>query len=125
MKKHLLLFVPLFLSGCPMGDRINQHPAQAEVINGKLCVFVNQKDVVKNENILNVRIWKGGDNKYVYDKSYAMNPIPLEAGKCIPEISDFNFVSGAIYSITVQTPLNPYKTKFIFNKDGDEVRLEK
>ncbi|MBW7982055.1 putative T6SS immunity periplasmic lipoprotein [Enterobacillus tribolii] len=125
MKKYLLLLVPFFLSGCPIGDKINLHSAQAEVMNGKLCIFIDQKDIVKNENILNVRIWKGGENKYVYDKSYAMNPIPLEAGKCVPGISDFDFVPGVTYSIIVETPLYPYETNFVFVKNGDEIRLER
>lgn len=125
MKKYLPVLIPFFLSGCPMGDKINRHPAQADVVNGKLCVFVDHKDIVKKENILNVRVWKGGENKYVYDKSYAMNPIPLEAGKCIPGIGDFDFIPGATYSVIVETPLHPYETNFVFVKDGDKVRLER
>lgn len=116
MKKCLFIIIPVLLSGCPMGDKINRHPAQSKIMNGKVCIFVDQKDIVKNENILRVQIWKVGGEDYVYEKSYAASPVPLEAGKCIPEIDEFDFVPGTDYTVTVQTPLNPYET---------EVKLER
>jgi len=35
MKKILLLFIPLFISGCPMGDKVNLRPAKATTVGSR------------------------------------------------------------------------------------------
>ncbi|HIE3987859.1 hypothetical protein QTO19_17340 [Serratia marcescens] len=123
MRKYFLLILSLLVSGCPMGDRVYWDPAQATVAGNKICVFVGENDLRKDESILKVRIWKIGNDSYVYEKSYVSNPVRIEAGKCIPDIGDFNFIPGGGYSISVSTPLHTYMTDFIVWKSGEEVML--
>jgi hypothetical protein len=123
MSKYLSLLLPVFLSGCPMGDRFNLYPAQSKVVDGKVCVFFDERDIVKNESILNIAIWEQGGNDYVYEKSYAYSPIALEANKCIPGIGKFNFIAGEGYTVLVRTPLNSYRTSFVVRKKGEGIML--
>ena len=107
-----------------MGDRFNLYPAQSKVVDGKVCVFFNESDIVKNESILNIAIWKQGGDDYVYEKSYAYNPVVLEAGKCVPDIGDFNFIPDEGYTVLVRTPLNSYRTSFVVWKKGESIMLK-
>lgn len=124
MKKLLLLFIPLFISGCPMGDKVNLRPAKATTVGSKICVFVDKNDMEKEESILTVAIWKYGNDNYVYEQSYANTPIALEPGKCVPGIDEYDFIPGEGYSVIVSTPLHPYEAGFIVWKRGEEVMLE-
>jgi len=124
MKKFLLLFIPLFISGCPMGDKVNLRPAKATTVGSKICVFVDKNDMEREESILKVAIWKYGNDNYVYEKSHANTPIALEPGKCVPGIDEYDFIPGEGYSIIVSTPLHPYEAGFIVWKQGEEVMLE-
>nr|WP_060442241.1 putative T6SS immunity periplasmic lipoprotein [Serratia marcescens] len=119
MSKYLLLLLPVFLSGCPMGDRFNLYPAQSKVVNGKVCVFLDDNEIVRNESILKIAIWKQGGDDYVYEKSYAYSPLALEANKCVPGIGEFSFISGEGYTVLVRTPLNSYRTSFVMWKKGE------
>lgn len=92
MKKFLLLFIPLFISGCPMGDKVNLRPAKATTVSSKICVFVDKNDMEKEESILTVAIWKYDNDNYVYEKSYANTPVALEPGKCVPGIGEYDFI---------------------------------
>ncbi|MEB6083541.1 hypothetical protein MXF40_19385 [Serratia marcescens] len=67
MKKLLLLFIPLFISGFPMGDKVNLRPAKATAVGSKICVFVDRNDMEREETILKVAIWKYGNDNYVYE----------------------------------------------------------
>lgn len=109
MKKFLLLFIPLFISGCPMGDKVNLRPAKATTVSSKICVFVDKNDMEKEESILTVAIWKYDNDNYVYEKSYANTPVALEPGKCVPGIGEYDFIPGEGYSVIVSTPLHPYE----------------
>ncbi len=113
MSKYLLLLFPLFLSGCPMGDRFNLYPAQSKIVDGKVCVFFDDNEIVRSESILKIAIWKQGGDDYVYEKSYGYSALTLETGKCVPGISEFNFIPGEGYTVLVRTPLNSYRTSFI------------
>lgn len=124
MKKFLLLFIPLFISGCPMGDKVNLRPAKATTVGSKICVFVDKNDMEREESILRVVIWKYGNDNYVYEKSYANTPVALEPGKCVPGIGEYDFIPGEGYSVIVSTPLHPYEAGFIVWKRGEEVMLE-
>lgn len=124
MRKYLFLLLPLFISVCPTGDRFNLYQAQSQIVDGKVCVFFNESDIVKNESILNIAIWKQGGDTYVYEKSYAYSPITLEANKCVPGICEFSFIAGEGYTVLVRTPLNSYRTSFIVQKIGREVMLK-
>ncbi|TXE59625.1 hypothetical protein FOT57_04715 [Serratia ureilytica] len=124
MKKLLLLFIPLFISGCPMGDKVNLRPAKATAVGSKICVFVDKNDMEREESILKVVIWKYGNDNYVYEKSYANTPVALEPGKCVPGIDEYDFIPGEGYSVIVSTPLHPYEAGFIVWKRGEEVMLE-
>jgi len=124
MRKYLFLLLPFFISGCPMGDRFSLYPAQSKVVDGKVCVFFNESDIVKNESILNIAIWKQGGDDYVYEKSYAYNPVTLEANKCVPGIGEFNFIAGEGYTVLVRTPLNSYRTSFVVMKKGESIMLK-
>ncbi|HIF6761292.1 TPA: putative T6SS immunity periplasmic lipoprotein [Serratia marcescens] len=119
MKKSLLLFIPLFISGCPMGDKVNLRPAKATVVGSKLCIFVDKNDMEREESILKVAIWKYGNDNYVYEKSYANTPVALEPGKCVPGIGEYDFIPGEGYSVIVSTPLHPYEAGFIVWKRGE------
>ncbi len=112
MRKYLFLLLPLFISGCPTGDRFNLYQIQSKIVDGKVCVFFNKSDIVKNESILNIAIWKQGGDDYVYEKSYAYSPITLDANKCVPGIGEFSFIAGEGYTVLVRTPLNSYRTEF-------------
>lgn len=95
MSKYLLLLFPLFLSGCPMGDRFNFYPAQSKIVDGKVCIFFDDNEIVRSESILKIAIWKQGGDDYVYEKkSHAYNALTLETGKCVPGISELNFIPG-------------------------------
>ncbi|MFW7200459.1 lipoprotein [Serratia sp. BNK-17] len=61
MKKSLLLFIPLFVSGCPMGNKVNLRPAKATAVGSKICVFFDKNDMEREESILKVAIWKYGN----------------------------------------------------------------
>lgn len=124
MKKLLLLFIPLFISGCPMGYKVNLRPAKATAVGSKICVFVDKNDMEREESLLKVAIWKYGNDNYVYEKSYANTPVTLELGKCVPGIGEYDFIPGEEYSVIVSTPLHPYEAKFIVWKRGEEVMLE-
>ena len=124
MKKFLLLFIPFFISGCPMGDKVNLRPAKATTVGSKICVFVDKNDMEREESILRVAIWKYGNDNYVYEKLYANTPIALEPGKCAPGIDEYDFIPGEGYSVIVSTPLHPYEASFIVWKRGEEVMLE-
>ncbi|HEJ7834764.1 hypothetical protein QZP90_03015 [Serratia marcescens] len=124
MKKLLLLFIPLFISGCPMGDKVNLHPAKATAVGSKICIFVDKNDMEREESILKVAIWKYGNDNYVYEKSYANTPVELEPGKCVPGVDEYDFLPGEGYSVIVNTPLHPYEARFIVWKRGGEVMLE-
>lgn len=113
MIKYLFLLLPFFISDCPMGDRFNLYQVKSKIVGGKVCVFFNERDIVKNESILSIAIWKQGGDTYVYEKSYAYSPITLEANKCVPGIGEFNFIAGEGYSVLVRTPLNSYRTSFV------------
>nr|SAY46252.1 Uncharacterised protein [Serratia marcescens] len=119
MRKYLFLLLPLFISGCPTGDRFNLYQVQSKIVDGKVCVFFNENDIVKNEYILNIAIWKQGGDDYVYEKSYAYNPVALEANKCVPGIGEFSFIAGEGYTVLVRTPLNSYRTEFSLWKKGE------
>lgn len=95
MRKYLFLLLPLFISGCPTGDRFNLYQVQSKIVDGKVCVFFNENDIVKNESILNIAIWKQGGDDYVYEKSYAYSPITLEA--------------KSVYQVSVSLILSPVK----------------
>ncbi|EPH2537253.1 TPA: hypothetical protein R4193_000656 [Serratia marcescens] len=123
MRKYLFLLFPLFISGCPTGDRFNLYQAQSKIVDGKVCVFFNESDIVKNESILNIAIWKQGSDDYVYEKSYAYNPVTLEANKCVPGIGEFNFIAGEGYTVLVRTPLNSYRTSFVLMEKGENMML--
>ncbi|ENL8546264.1 hypothetical protein AB9K78_002534 [Serratia marcescens] len=123
MRKYLFLLLPLFISGCPTGDKFNLYQVQSKIVDGKVCVFFNENDIVKNESILNIAIWKQGGDTYVYEKSYAYSQITLEANKCVPGIGEFSFIAGEVYTVLVRTPLNSYRTSFIVQKIGGEVML--
>ncbi|EMB4114365.1 hypothetical protein GF111_10340 [Serratia sp. HRI] len=123
MRKYLFLLFPLFISGCPTGDRFNLYQAQSKIVDGNVCVFFNESDIVKNESILNIAIWKQGSDDYVYEKSYAYNPVTLEANKCVPGIGEFNFIAGEGYTVLVRTPLNSYRTSFVVMKKGENMML--
>ncbi|MBX9331206.1 putative T6SS immunity periplasmic lipoprotein [Serratia sp. IR-2025] len=123
MRKYLFLLFPLFISGCPTGDRFNLYQAQSKIVDGKVCVFFNESDIVKNESILNIAIWKQGSDDYVYEKSYAYNPVTLEANKCVPGIGEFNFIAGEGYTVLVRTPLNSYRSSFVVMKKGENMML--
>ncbi|CVB31945.1 Uncharacterised protein [Serratia marcescens] len=124
MKKFLLLFIPLFISGCPMGDKVNLRPAKATAVGSKICVFVDKNDMEREESILKVAIWKYDNDNYVYEKSYANTPVVLEPGKCVPGVDEYDFIPGEGYSVIVSTPLHPYEAGFIVWKRGEEVMLE-
>lgn len=124
MKKLLLLFIPLFISGCPMGDKVNLRPAKATAVGSKICVFVDRNDMEREETILKVAIWQYGNDNYVYEKSYANTPVALEPGKCVPGIGEYDFIPGEGYSVIVSTPLHPYEARFVVWKRGEEVMLE-
>lgn len=124
MRKYLFLLLPLFISGCPTGDRFNLYQVQSKIVDGKACVFFNERDIVKNESILNIAIWRQGGDDYVYEKSYAYNPVTLEANKCVPGIGEFNFIAGEGYTVLVRTPLNSYRTEFSLWKKGEGVVLK-
>lgn len=94
-------------------DRFNLYQVQSKIVDGKFCVFFNESDIVKNESILNIAIWKQGGDAYVYEKSYANSPITLEVNKCVQGIGEFNFISGEGYTVLVRTPLNSYRTSFV------------
>jgi hypothetical protein len=113
MRKYLFLLLTLFISGCPTGDRFNLYQVKSKIVDGKVCVFFNESDIVKNESILNIAIWKQGGDTYVYEKSYAYSPITLEANKCVPGIGEFSFIAGEGYTVLVRTPLNSYRTSFV------------
>lgn len=124
MRKYLFLLLPLFISGCPTGDRFNLYQVQSKIVDGKVCVFFNENDIVKNESILNIAIWRQGGDDYVYEKSYAYNPVTLEANKCVPGIGEFNFIAGEGYTVLVRTPLNSYRAGFSVWKKGDGIVLK-
>ncbi|GAB6014219.1 MAG: hypothetical protein Lm2023SU_05700 [Serratia ureilytica] len=124
MRKYLFLLLPLFISGCPTGDRFNLYQVQSKIVDGKVCVFFNESDIVKNEPILNIAIWKQGGDTYVYEKSYAYSPMTLEANKCVPGIGEFNFIAGEGYTVLVRTPLNSYRAGFSVWKKGDGIVLK-
>lgn len=124
MKKFLLLFIPLFISGCPMGDKVNLRPAKVTAVGSKICVFVDKNDMEKEESILKVAIWKYGNDDYVYEKLYANTPVALEPGKCVPGIDEYDFIPGEGYSVIISTPLHPYEARFIVWKRGEEVMLK-
>ncbi|HIE3987860.1 hypothetical protein QTO19_17345 [Serratia marcescens] len=124
MRKYLFLLLPLFISGCPTGDRFNLYQVQSKIVDGKVCVFFNERDIVKNESILNIAIWKQGGDDYVYEKSYAYSPITLDANKCVPGIGKFNFIAGEGYTVLVRTPLNSYRAGFSVWKKGEGIVLE-
>ncbi|BEL92617.1 TPA: putative T6SS immunity periplasmic lipoprotein [Serratia marcescens] len=124
MKKILLLFISLFISGCPMGDKVNLRPAKATAVGSKICVFVDKNEMVREEFILKVGIWRYGNDHYVYEKSYANTPVELEPGKCVPGVDEYDFLPGEGYSVIVSTPLHPYEAGFIVWKRGEEVMLE-
>ncbi|CAI1047098.1 Uncharacterised protein [Serratia marcescens] len=124
MRKYLFLLLPLFISGCPTGDRFNLYQVQSKIVDGKVCVFFNENDIVKNESILNIAIWRQGGDDYVYEKSYAYNPVTLEANKCVTGIGEFNFIAGEGYSVLVRTPLNSYRTSFVVWNKGKNMMLK-
>ncbi|EMB6253298.1 hypothetical protein NMF47_12775 [Serratia nevei] len=124
MRKYLFLLLPLFISGCPTGDRFNLYKVQSKIVDGKICVFFNESDIVKNESILNISIWKQGGDDYVYKKSYAYSPITLEANKCVPGIGEFSFIADEGYTVLVRTPLNSYRTSFVVWKKGESMMLK-
>lgn len=124
MRKYLFLLLPLFISGCPTGDRFNLYQVQSKIVDGKVCVFFNESDIVKNESILNIAIWRQGGDDYVYEKSYAYNPVTLEANKCVPDIGEFSFIADEGYTVLVRTPLNSYRTSFVVWKKGESMMLK-
>jgi len=140
MKKSLLLFIPLFVSGCPMGNKVNLRPAKATAVGSKICVFFDKNDMEREESILkvaiweygnmgiweygNMGIWEYGNDNYVYEKSYENTPVALEPGKCVPGIGEYDFILGEGRSVIVSTPLHPYEARFIVWKRGEEVMLE-
>ncbi|MBH2564779.1 hypothetical protein I5K95_12575 [Serratia marcescens] len=124
MSKYLFLLLPLFISGCPAGDRFNLYQVQSKIVDGKVCVFFNESDIVKNESILNIAIWKQGGDDYVYEESYAYSAIVLEANKCVPGIGEFGFIAGEGYTVLVRTPLNSYRTSFVVMKKGESIMLK-
>ncbi|HAT5005713.1 putative T6SS immunity periplasmic lipoprotein [Serratia marcescens] len=123
MRKYLFLLLTLFISGCPTGDRFNLYQVKSKIVDGKVCVFFNESDIVKNESILNIAIWKQGGDTYVYEKSYVYSPITLEANKCVPGIGEFNFIAGDGYTVLVRTPLNSYRSSFVVWKKGESIIL--
>ncbi|UMK53212.1 putative T6SS immunity periplasmic lipoprotein [Serratia ureilytica] len=124
MRKYLFLLLPLFISGCPTGDRFNLYQVQSKIVDGKVCVFFNENDIVKNESILDIAIWRQGGDDYVYEKSYAYNPVTLEANKCVPGIGEFSFIAGEGYTVLVRTPLNSYRTSFVVLNKGKNMMLK-
>ncbi|EMH4079319.1 putative T6SS immunity periplasmic lipoprotein [Serratia ureilytica] len=124
MRKYLFLLLPLFISGCPTGDRFNLYQVQSKIVDGKVCVFFNENDIVKNESILDIAIWRQGGDDYVYEKSYAYNPVTLEANKCVPGIGEFSFIAGEGYTVLVRTPLNSYRTSFVVWNKGKNMMLK-
>ncbi|MET6569257.1 putative T6SS immunity periplasmic lipoprotein [Serratia marcescens] len=124
MRKMFLLLLPLFISGCPMGDKVNLHPAQATIVGKKVCVFVDKNEMVREEFILKVGIWMYGNDHYVYEKSYANTPVELEPGECVPGVDEYDFLPGEGYSVIVNTPLHPYEARFIVWERGEEVVLK-
>lgn len=124
MVRCFLLLIPLFIAGCPMGDKVNLHPAKAKAIGNKICVFVDKNDMVREESILKVGIWRYGTDNHVYEKSYANTPVALEPEKCVPGISEYDFIPGEGYSVIVSTPLHPYEASFIVWKKGQQIMLK-
>ncbi|WP_342323135.1 putative T6SS immunity periplasmic lipoprotein [Kosakonia sp. BYX6] len=122
MKKYFSLFLPLFLAGCPVGDRINMRPAQSTVVNNQICIVVNQPDA--GEKIIGIGIWDYSTVKYAYEKSYASAPILLESGECIPGIDHFAFKDGNAYNITVRTGLRSYEARFTVAMQGKNIALQ-
>lgn len=107
-----------------MGDKVNLRPAKATAVGSKICVFVDKNDMEREESLLKVAIWKYGNDNYVYEKSYANTPVALEPGKCVPGISEYDFIPGEGYSVIVSTPLHPYEARFIVWKRGEKVVLK-
>lgn len=116
MKKYFSLFLPLFLAGCPMGDRINMRIAQSTVVNNQLCISVDKPDA--KEKILAVSVWDYSTTQYVYEKSYATAPQLLEPGKCISGLEGFAFKEGNKYNVSVGTGLRSYEARFSVSKQG-------
>ena len=116
MKKYFSLLLPLFLAGCPMGDRINMRIAQSTVVNNQLCVSVDKPDA--KEKILAVSVWDYSTTQYVYEKSYATAPQLLEPGKCISGLEAFAFKEGNKYNVSVGTGLRSYEARFSVSKQG-------
>lgn len=116
MKKYPALFLPLFLAGCPMGDRINMRIAQSTAANNQLCVSVDKPDA--NEKILMISVWDYSTTQYVYEKSYATAPQLLEPGKCISGLDAFAFKEGNKYNVSVSTGLRSYEARFSLSKQG-------
>ncbi|WP_424149347.1 putative T6SS immunity periplasmic lipoprotein [Serratia marcescens] len=113
-----------FLSGCPMGDRFNLYPAQSKIVDGKICIFFDDNEIVRSESILKIAIWKLGYDDYVHEKSYANSSLTLEARKCVPGIGEFNFIPGEGYTIVVKMPLNSYRAGFSVWKKGEGIVLK-
>ncbi len=107
-----------------MGDRVNLYPAQSGIVNGRICVFIKAADIVKDENILRVAIWSYSESRYVYEKSYAIAPQPLEAGKCIPGVGEFKFIPAEDYGVVVETPLHAYEARFSVLQQGERIVLK-
>lgn len=119
VKKYLSLLLPLFLAGCPMGDRINMRIAQSTVVNNQLCVSVDKPDA--KEKILAVSVWDYSTTQYVYEKSYATAPQLLEPGKCISGLEGFAFKEGNKYNVSVGTGLRSYEARFSVSKQGKKL----
>lgn len=116
MKKYLALFLPLFLAGCPMGDRINMRFAQSTAVNNQLCVSVEEPDA--GEKVLEIWVWDNTNARQVYEKSYAIAPQLLEPGKCISGLEAFAFKEGNKYNVSVGTGLRSYEARFSVSKQG-------
>ncbi|WP_437891847.1 putative T6SS immunity periplasmic lipoprotein [Phytobacter sp. V91] len=80
--------------------------------NSELCVFVDKQNLIAKEYIVDLKIWHYASQSFVCEKSYAMRPITLEAGKCIPDVGHFAFVPGQKYSVMINTPLHVYEARF-------------
>ncbi|QPT14099.1 hypothetical protein I6G37_03570 [Serratia rubidaea] len=127
-RKALLLILPLLLSGCWMGDKFPLYPAQASVVNSRVCVFVNQDDIAaKGEDVRRIAIWHNASGAYVYEKAYGdkLNKLSLTPGQCLPGIAEYNFVPEQGYSVTVNTAHNAYIANFVVSRQGEEITLKK
>lgn len=121
MIKLMHVFIILSLSGC-YSHYSYMHSADVMVKNERICVFINEGQLIKNENIARVKIMEYGKPEYLLNDETHLEKV-LQADWCLSEFNNYDFNVGRSYSVAVETKKNIYRARFIVWKYGEKLMV--